>query len=200
MKKLAIWGTAVILSFVLTGCGKDAAAQKVQDDINSIGEVTLDDESLIEETYETYNTLTDKQKNQVDNYADLLAAKDKIDELKTEAKENEIKRIVGEWDGLAIFVDEKLTKIDKGRIIGTINDDNTFNFEVNGKTLSGVWAEIDSSQLNEGETAYNFVSDTGEQVAQGILSTSHPFIDPNSTYTLSVGFDAGDYLLVQFER
>lgn len=199
MKKLALWGTAVILSFALTGCGKDAAAQKVQDDINSIGEVTLDDESLIEETYETYNTLTDKQKNQVDNYADLLAAKDKIDELKTEANENEIKRIVGEWNGLAIFVDEKLTKIDKGRIIGTINDDNTFDFEVNGKTLSGVWAEIDSSYLKEGETAYNFVSDTGEQVAQGILSTQNPFIDSNSTFTLSVGFDEGD-LLVQFER
>lgn len=199
MKKLAIWGTAVILSFALTGCGKDAAAQKVQDDINSIGEVTLDDESLIEETYETYNTLTDKQKNQVDNYADLLAARDKIDELKTEAKENEIKRIVGEWDGLAIIVDEELTPLDKGDIIGTINDDNTFDFDVNGDTYSGVWTEIDSSAFKEGETVYNFVTNTGKQVAQGVLSDKNTLIDSNNTLSLFISFDDGKFG-VQFER
>lgn len=199
MKKLVIWSAVVLLSFTLTGCGKDAVAQKVQDDISSIGEVTLEDESFIDETYEIYNTLTDKQKNQVDNYEDLLSAKDRIDQLKLEAKENEIKRIVGEWNGLAIYSNESLTPIDKGLVTGTVNGDNTFEFEVMGQVVSGVWAEIDSSNLKESEMGYNFVSNDGEQVAQGILSDQNTFIDKNSTYTLSMSFGNGD-LWVQFEK
>ena len=83
MKKIIV--ITIMCTLFLTACGKDSVAQKVQDDIESIGEVTLEDEYLIEKTYETYNTLTDKQKNQVNNYADLLDARDKIDELKAEA-------------------------------------------------------------------------------------------------------------------
>ena len=110
-----------------------------------------------------------------------------------------VQDIVGEWNGLAIYTNNELTPIDKGLITGTINDDNTFEFTVNSQTLSGVWAEIDSSELEEGETAYNFVSNEGEQVAQGILSDKNSFIDPNSTFTLSTVFDDGK-LWVQFEK
>lgn len=83
MKKIIV--ITILCTLFLSACGKDSVAQKIQDDIESIGEVTLDDEYLIEKTYETYNTLTDKQKNQVDNYADLLDARDKLDKLKAEA-------------------------------------------------------------------------------------------------------------------
>lgn len=110
-----------------------------------------------------------------------------------------VQDVVGEWNGLAIYTNNELTPIDKGLISGTINDDNTFKFIVNGKTLSGVWAEIDSNELEEGEMAYNFVSNEGEQVAQGILSDKNTFIDPNSTFTLSMVFDGGN-LWVQFEK
>lgn len=197
MKKVIILGLISVM--FLTACGKDAVAQKVQDDIASIGEVTLEDEYLIEKTYETYNTLTDKQKNQVNNYADLLEARDRIVELKVEEEKNDIKQIVGEWDGLAIFVNNELTPIDKGSILGIINDDNTFEFQVNGKTLTGVWADIDSSELEDGEIAYNFVSYEGEKVAKGILSEKGSFIDSDSKYSLSMSFDNGK-LWVQFER
>lgn len=197
MKKILI--LLVVCMLFMSGCSKDEVAQKIQDDISSIGEVTLDDESLIEKVYEEYNTLTDKQKNQVENYADLLEARDEIEILKAEAEETAINQIIGNWNGLAIFSDNELTAIDKGIITGTISNDNTFEFKVNDTKLSGVWANIDSDQLSDGEYAYNFVSYEGEQVAQGILSTKNEFIDPNSTYTLSMFFDDGN-LSVQFEK
>jgi|GEM_PF-4022103 len=66
----------------LSSCGKiDEVSQKVIDDINSIGEVDLSDEQLIEKIESTYATLTDKQKEQVSNYADLLKAKDEMEKL-----------------------------------------------------------------------------------------------------------------------
>lgn len=100
--------------------------------------------------------------------------------------------IVGNWDGIAIYSNDKLTPIEKGSVTAVINNDNTYEFKVNEKTLSGVWAEIDSSSLQESETAYNFVMHSGEQVAQGILSTS-------GACALSVVFVDGD-LWVQFEK
>ena len=48
------------------------------DDIDSIGEVSLDDEELINGIMENYKTLTDNQKEQVNNYIDLLNAQDNI--------------------------------------------------------------------------------------------------------------------------
>lgn len=89
MKKYLFLGFIIILS--LTACGKDEVVKKVSDDIDSIGEVTLDDEVLINKTYVIYNTLTDKQKNQIDNYADLLEAMDEIAILKEEAMLQKIK-------------------------------------------------------------------------------------------------------------
>ena len=48
------------------------------DDIDSIGEVSLDDEELINGIMENYKTLTGNQKEQVNNYIDLLNAQDNI--------------------------------------------------------------------------------------------------------------------------
>lgn len=60
---------------ILTSCGKqidnevsnqiDPVSQKVMDDINSIGEVSLENEELINKILETYKTLTDNQKNKL---------------------------------------------------------------------------------------------------------------------------------------
>lgn len=116
-----------------------------------------------------------------------------------ETEEEKEPDIVGSWNGLAVYTDDKLTPIDKGLITGIINGDNTFELRVNGKVASGVWAEIDSSDLEEGEIAYNFVSNDGEQVAQGILSNKKSFIDKNSIFTLSMILDNGN-LWVQFEK
>ncbi len=68
---------------VLTGCSKDSLSKQVSEEISQLGEdVTLDDEDTIIELENTYENMTDKQKNQVKNYADLREAEKKISELK----------------------------------------------------------------------------------------------------------------------
>lgn len=78
--------TTIILAGLLTvsllGCSKqtDPAAQLVIDEITALVEadsVTGDD---IEKAKERYNSLTDAQKNQVTNYADLLKLEDAYEE------------------------------------------------------------------------------------------------------------------------
>lgn len=71
----------LFMSLFLYGCQEetDTVSQKVMDDINSIGEVTAEDKDLIENIEETYKILTDKQKEQVNNYDVLLEAKEKLE-------------------------------------------------------------------------------------------------------------------------
>lgn len=76
---------------LLSSCAKvDEVSQKVMTDIDSIGTVELSDQELIEKVENTYATLTDKQKEQVDNYAVLLTARDELDILLKEAEEKRI--------------------------------------------------------------------------------------------------------------
>jgi len=92
-KHLVIFVVTGLLMVVLFGCSKkpDEATQKVIDDINALGEVSLDDESKVEKLTTVYSTLTDEQKNNVNNYAKLLDAQEKIEELKGEAAEAKAK-------------------------------------------------------------------------------------------------------------
>lgn len=71
-------------SVMFASCGgkTDEVSQKIIDDINAIGTVELDDAELITKTLERYNTLTDKQKEQVTNYSVLLDAEDELETLK----------------------------------------------------------------------------------------------------------------------
>lgn len=84
---------------LLTGC-KNAAVKNAEQAINKIGEVTLDSKDLINEAEEYYSSLTDKQKDQVENYKILLEAQRHFDEL--EQKE-EAQKIV---DEISILIDE----------------------------------------------------------------------------------------------
>ena len=89
-KKFIVCLTAGVLamSLLFGGCGKvDPVAQKVMDEINAIGEVTIEDEQLIVEIKGMYDTLTDKQKSQVDNYINLIEAEETIEQLKAEELE-----------------------------------------------------------------------------------------------------------------
>lgn len=89
MKKKVI--CIIATCFMISSCGKvDEVSQKVMTDIDSIGTVELSDQELIEKVENTYATLTDKQKEQVNNYAVLLTARDELDIL---LKEEEQKRI-----------------------------------------------------------------------------------------------------------
>ena len=82
MKKkiLILFMSAMVL---LTGCSKDPLSKQVSEEISQLGDdVTLDDEDTIIELENTYQNMTDKQKNQVKNYTDLREAGKKINELK----------------------------------------------------------------------------------------------------------------------
>ena len=88
MKKITY---IMLVCILLSSCGKvDEVSQKVMTDIDSIGAVELSDQELIEKIEKTYATLTDKQKEQVDNYAVLLTARDELDILIKEAEEKRI--------------------------------------------------------------------------------------------------------------
>ena len=66
----------------LIGCGKpDEATQMVIDEITAITESNTLNIEDINTAYERYNTLTDKQKEQVTNYADLLKAQDQLNNV-----------------------------------------------------------------------------------------------------------------------
>lgn len=75
----------ILTAFLFSGCGTDPLSSQMIQDIKNIGDVTLEDEEIIEKSEETYSEMTDKQKNQVKNYIDLKNARDKLDELKEEA-------------------------------------------------------------------------------------------------------------------
>lgn len=78
-------------AILITGCVSkpDEVAQKMIDDINAIGTVEVTDEDAIEKAEKVYATLTDRQKEQVNNYADLLNARDKLDTLLKEKAKQE---------------------------------------------------------------------------------------------------------------
>ena len=85
MKKILLWVVSGLV--LLTGCSKDPLSQRMIDDIKSIGDVTLDDEDLIIDLENTYAEMTDKQKNQVNNYIDLKDARKELDTLKESQEE-----------------------------------------------------------------------------------------------------------------
>lgn len=60
----------------------DEAVENVIAKINSIGTVTLDSETNINEARTAYDALTDSQKEAVTNYVDLTAAETKLSQLK----------------------------------------------------------------------------------------------------------------------
>lgn len=78
-KMLILFISSTIL---LSGCQKDPLSEQVSQEISQLENVTLDDEDTVTELENTYENMTDKQKNQVKNYTDLREARKKIDKLK----------------------------------------------------------------------------------------------------------------------
>ena len=85
MKKISIF--ICIVSILLVGCSaKDKAVEKVIEEIDSIGTVRLSDKDTIEQALNHYSQLTDRQKEAVENYVELMEAQDKLKELEEKAK------------------------------------------------------------------------------------------------------------------
>lgn len=111
MKKVIMM--ILMVTLLLTGC-KSAAAKNTEIAINKIGVVSLDSKTLIDDAQSNYDALTDKQKDQVDNYKVLLDAKNEYIKLEDEkvAKESaaEISNMI---DVLANQLCRKQEDVDK---------------------------------------------------------------------------------------
>ena len=73
----------------------DPVAQNLIDLIKTIGTVELDDEALISKINTRYSQMTEKQKNQVYNYIDVINAEDELELLKSNGLESMINNIKG---------------------------------------------------------------------------------------------------------
>lgn len=87
MKKRILCLLIGVTMLFSVGCGKkeeeiDPIAQDTIDKIETLGDITLDDEDMIVKLEKTYSEMTEKQKNQVKNYIDLKNAREELDELK----------------------------------------------------------------------------------------------------------------------
>ncbi len=77
--KIGLLAAVAALTFCLMGCAKaDEKTQQVIDDINGIGEVTLDSEENIKLARKGYNALTEEQRAFVDNLSVLETAEDTL--------------------------------------------------------------------------------------------------------------------------
>lgn len=105
-KRLYMLMLAVILCFGLYGCGE---AKEVEDQINALGEITLDSMDALDEIARSYAELTESQRKQVKNYALYEQAVEEYDEL-----------VYANID--EIFLDLRLTKYnEKDNLIKGLN-------------------------------------------------------------------------------
>lgn len=89
MKKIGsiILSLAIVLS--LAACGKSEAAKQVDEMILGIGTVTLQSEAGVKTAEAAYDALTQEQKDELDNYAVLAAARASLDSLLAQKKAEE---------------------------------------------------------------------------------------------------------------
>lgn len=85
-----ILALALVLALALTACGKSEAAQKVDDLINAIGEVTLDSGSAISDAEKALSALDDKDQKQVEGAGKLTDARAAYDELVRQEEERKL--------------------------------------------------------------------------------------------------------------
>ena len=154
MKKLVV-GIVMVFCISLVGCGSsgDGVSQKMVDDINALGDITLEDETEIEKLIDRYATLTDEQKAAVKNYVDLLDAQDKIEEIKNgkEAEESAEKDAVlnKENTQVALAVVKQLKKQLKHPDTLKLYDVQTIKGNVDGIDQSVILVLVDYEADND---------------------------------------------------
>ena len=120
MKRLFLLLLLVCLCISICACSnKSAEAEKADELILAIGEVTLDNETAIIAASVYYDTLTDAQKAEVENYSILESAIITVDSLKKEAellkKEKEYAQIYESAKGFEAknLIDEAFAEYEK---------------------------------------------------------------------------------------
>lgn len=118
-----------------------------------------------------------------------IAGYEDVDEM-LENIEN-ILHVVGKWTGVATYMNDQVAKIENGSTEAIINEDNTFTFTVNEDTVTGVWVEVDSSKLENGDKAYNFITDEAEKLGTGILQNTE-----GNTFQLLIAYDDANIWII----
>lgn len=129
MKKVFSVLLILALCLSLCACGKSKAVSNVESLIGAIGEVTVDSEAAVVEAEEAYNALTDKEKEEVENYADLVSARAVLDEALEIARFRQ--SILGEW--VAIDSDTSIISFDENG--NCLFEDFTTTYETDGERI-----------------------------------------------------------------
>ena len=89
MKRVISLALVLVLGLSLFACGKSQSIKAVEEAITDIGEVSIGSKDAIENAEKLYNALSDKEKEQVENYNTLVEAqKAYVFELSKNAYEN----------------------------------------------------------------------------------------------------------------
>lgn len=144
----------VIISLLLSACSifKDREVQNVETLIDEIGEVTVDSLAGIEAAEDAYDLLTDKQKEKVENYDVLKAARE--EHLFIFAK-SIYDRIVGAVDKISESMDIYHDAWHFG-IYGDSNDDVTLEGLVDETGISYDELNYAITELSDGDSDLDY--------------------------------------------
>lgn len=129
MKRIISLLLVLALCLPLCACGKSKAVSNVESLIGAIGEVTVDSEAALVEAEEAYKVLTEKEKEAVENYADLVSARTVLD--KALEIEQFRQSILGEW--VAIDSDTSIISFDENG--NCLFEDFTTTYETDGERI-----------------------------------------------------------------
>lgn len=96
MRRILLSLLVVVMSIALCSCGKSQAARSVDQMIKSIGEVTLESESLILEAEAAAEALAEEDRVQLDNLEMLASARETYDKLFEASEVDEAISKIGE--------------------------------------------------------------------------------------------------------
>ena len=117
-KKITALALLAALLLALCGCGKSEAVKNTEKLIDAIGSVTVDSAAAVEAAEAAYNALSDEERAQVSNAADLTAAREALDrallddlrasltgtwETQVNVRDQLIAEMDGQFSGMAEF-------------------------------------------------------------------------------------------------
>ena len=152
---------ALVLCLSLCACGQNEAVKQVESMIDALGEITLDRIDDICSAEAAYDALTAEEKEQVQNYSTLTAARDRYYEL----------ALVGEWCDPQVDLYDILSCYDRSDVV--LNADMTGAASPGTPwEFSGTWSVKDGIlQIQSGDswTEYTVVEKDGTPAVQAYI-------------------------------
>lgn len=121
MKKIFFLVFIAITAFIFIACGKSEMVKATETAIADIGDVTLESEDSIKKAESIFNSLTDREKEQVDNRIVLIDARNQYEKLLEEQR----LQIEEQKRQEALLAAEEEKKIDDGiqKAVDEFNED-----------------------------------------------------------------------------